>query len=143
MFNLSHASITSPDALMALRNLPKTNPALHKELSQDIEELAVPPTVNVPEEPAFADNLDDSSDVPIAVVKSHIISASQTIPAGFGTHDDGSLCRSTAVEDTDFDPSQELEDESRDPMPVVALELGHGHRTKRRRRLFGDEPNWD
>lgn len=129
---------------MALRNLPKTNPALHKELSQDIEELAVPLTLNVPEElePAFADILDDSSDVPIAVVKSHIISASQTIPAGFGTHDDGSLCRSTAVEDTDFDPSQE-EDESRDPRPVVTPELGRGHRTKRRRRLFGDEPNWD
>ena len=84
----------------------------------------MPPTVNVPEEPAFADNLDDSSDILIAIVKSHIISASQTIPEGFGTHDDGPLCRLIAVEITDFDLSQELEVKSRDPRPVVTLELG-------------------
>ena len=125
---------------MALRNLPKTNPALYKELSQDIEEPAMAPTLNVPEELAFSDILDDSSDVPIAIVKSHITSASQTIPPGFNTCDDGSLRSSAAVEDTDFDQD---EDEARDPRPVVSLVLGRGHRTKRRRRLFGDEPNWE
>lgn len=125
---------------MALRNLPKTNPALYKELSQDIEELAVAPTLDVPEEPAFANNPDDSSDVPIDIVKSHVISASQIIPAGFGAHDDRSLHSSAAVEDTDFDQE---EDEARDPGPAVTLVLGRGHRTKRRRRLFGDEPNWE
>jgi hypothetical protein len=90
------------------------------------------------EEPAFSDVLDDSSAVPIAVVKSHIISASQTITTGFAVHEDGSLHRSSAVEDTTFDPE---EDSERDPDPVVAPVLGRGHRTKRRRRLFGDEPN--
>ena len=128
---------------MALRNLPKTNPALYKELSQDIEDTSMPvaPTLDVPEEPAFADILDDSSDVPIAVVKSIIVSASQTIPAGFGTRDDGSIRSLAAVEDTDFDQE---EDDTRDPArPVVTPIMGCGHRTKRRRRLFGDEPNWE
>jgi hypothetical protein len=96
------------------------------------------------EEPAFSDVLDDSSDVPIAVVKSHIISASQTITTGFAIDEDGSLYRSSAVEDTNFDPE---EDSARDPDPAsvvqVAPELGRGHRAKRRRRLFGDEPNWE
>jgi len=73
-------------------------------------------------------------------VKSHIISASQTITTGFALHEDGSLHYSSAVEDTNFDPE---EDSARDPDPVVAPVLGRGHRTKWCRRLFGDEPNWE
>jgi len=73
-------------------------------------------------------------------VKSHIISASQTITTRFAVHEDGSLHRSSAVEDTTFDLE---EDSVRDPDPVVAPVLGRGHRTKRHRRLFGDEPNWE
>jgi hypothetical protein len=98
------------------------------------------PATGLEEEPAFSDVLNDSSDVPTAVVKSHIISASQTITTGFAVHEDGSLHCSSAVEDTNFDPKEDL---ARDPVPVVDSVLGRGHRTKRRRRLFGDQPNWE
>jgi hypothetical protein len=69
-----------------------------------------------------------------------IILASQTITTGFTVHGDGSLQCSSAVEDTDFDQE---EDSARDPSPVVAPALGRSRRTKRRRRLFGDEQNWE
>ena len=73
-----------------------------------------------------------------ASFKSRLTLSSSSSPS-FGTCDDGSLHSSAAVEDTDFDQ----EDEARDPRLVVPLVLGRGHRTKRCRRLFGDEPNWE
>jgi hypothetical protein len=75
------------------------------------------------EEPAFSDALDDSSDVPIAIIKSHVISASQTITTGFSIHDNGSLHRSSAIEDTNFDPE---EDSARDPDPVQCWDVAIG-----------------
>jgi hypothetical protein len=67
------------------------------------------------------DVLNNSSNIPIAVVKSHIITASQTITTRFAIHEDGSLHCSSAVEDTNFNPEEDL---ARDPDPVVAPVLG-------------------
>ncbi|KAJ7668614.1 hypothetical protein DFH06DRAFT_916448, partial [Mycena polygramma] len=50
-FDLSQASLTSPEALGRLRRLREENPALHAELTQSAPDaLAVVPTSNVEED---------------------------------------------------------------------------------------------
>jgi len=50
-FNLSHASMTSPEALLALRELPRTNPTLYDEISAN---RSVGEESNEVEEDAFS-----------------------------------------------------------------------------------------
>jgi len=74
-FNCSHDSLTSVEALAALRELPQTNPALHEALLQDRTETAGET------EPEFEDDTcwdgDDDGDVPVAVVVTHVVSETQ------------------------------------------------------------------
>ncbi|KAJ7830292.1 hypothetical protein B0H14DRAFT_3464892 [Mycena olivaceomarginata] len=92
-FNFSQASLTSPAALAALRDLPNTNPALHLELTG-----ASKPTEDVIEERVFEeeeeDCYNDESDVPVDVMISHVIPR---------VTEDGSLIRNGAAEDPEID----------------------------------------
>ncbi|KAJ6615663.1 hypothetical protein B0H10DRAFT_2255135 [Mycena sp. CBHHK59/15] len=103
-FNCSHASLTSTAALAALRDLPKTNCALHCELTGEAE--AREEIVN---EDLFAENeedltYNDESDVPIEVLINHVTSGGVApLPDGFVVGEDGDLARNGAAEDPELD----------------------------------------
>jgi len=99
--NCSHTSLTSPDTLAALRELPKSNPGLYRELLGAGE---APPlgAVDGDEEP-FADEVEDDSDIPITAVVSHVASGRLDIAGGFEVLGDGSIGRVSLVEDADAD----------------------------------------
>jgi hypothetical protein len=116
-FNGSQASLTSVDVLTALRNLPKSNPALYKQFTGETEGTM---TVNEPEEPAFFENevIDDDSDIPMDVILSHIME--EGIGHGFEAKDDGQIERTGIAEDV----------ESEIAAVAAPLILGRGKRTK-------------
>jgi hypothetical protein len=65
-FNLSHASLTSAQALSALRKLPTTNPTLYSEITRS--EVGDTMTDN---EPAFSADIqgeDDGCDIPVDII---------------------------------------------------------------------------
>jgi len=64
------ASITSPEAFEALRNLHKTDPALFNELSNDSGQ----PTsvLDADDEAPFPETPDDTSDIPLEVIQQHL-----------------------------------------------------------------------
>ncbi|KAJ6606756.1 hypothetical protein B0H10DRAFT_1956845 [Mycena sp. CBHHK59/15] len=103
-FNCSHASLTSTAALAALRDLRKTNLALHCELTGEAE--AREEIVN---EDLFAENeedltYNDESDVPIEVLINHVTSGGVApLPDGFVVGEDGDLARNEASEDPELD----------------------------------------
>jgi hypothetical protein len=137
-FNLSHASITSTEALSALRNLHKTNPDLFEELSRDSSANDTEPMTG---EPAFSDIVEDASDIPVNIVKDHI--ASGSIDDGFRIAEDGSLLLTAAAEDVEFDQEQDDFNKSKvDSEPVVEPVLGKGHRMKIKRKLHGGTDAW-
>ena len=135
-FNLSHASLTSRQALEALRNLDKTNPTLFNELSSD---TAQPSAVFEAEsEPEFADVIEDASDIPLEVVQQHIASNSLDTANGYAIDKNGYITRSSNVEDPDcIDEASEAECATQ---PAV---LGRGHRAKKATRPFGGVGWWD
>ena len=115
-FNASQASLTSADALTALRNLPKSNPALYKQLTGETEGT----TVDEPEEPAFfeSDMIDDDSDIPMDVILSHIME--EDLGHGFEADDEGKIERIGIGEDVESDIAA----------IAAPLILGCGKRTK-------------
>ncbi len=66
-FNQFQASLTLPEALAALRDLPRSNPALYAELtSGDDKGILLSTTVK---EPVFtSDSVEDECDIPVEVV---------------------------------------------------------------------------
>jgi hypothetical protein len=90
-------------------------------------------------EPAFSDVVEDSSDIPVNVVKDHI--ASGSVVDGFCVAEDGSLLRTAAAEDVEFDQEQDNANKSK-VEPVEPAVLGKGHRTKIKRRLHGGTDAW-
>jgi len=116
IFNASQASLTSADALLALRNLPKSNPTLYKQFTGEAEE-----TVTVePDEPTFFENevIDDDSDIPMDVILSHIMD--EGVGRGFEANGEGNIERCGVAEDVETE------------IAAVAppLILGRGKRTK-------------
>lgn len=115
-FNASQASLTSADALMALRNLPKSNPTLYKQFTGEMDDTAM----TEPEEPAFFENevIDDDSDIPMDVILSHIMD--EGVGHGFEANDEGGIERIGVAEEVEAE------------IAVVAppLILGRGKRTK-------------
>ncbi|KAF8156201.1 hypothetical protein K438DRAFT_1777621 [Mycena galopus ATCC 62051] len=104
LFNLLHASLTSPEALAVLRDLPNKNPALHQELTAarvmpgntEVEELPFPSDDQMP--------YDDESDVPLEVLINHVEAGnSPKLPDGFAVDEAGNLARDGMVEDTELD----------------------------------------
>jgi hypothetical protein len=121
-FNLSHASLTSAQALSALRELPTTNPTLYSEITRS--EVGDTMTDN---EPAFSADIqgeDDGCDIPVDIIRSVIMSEGSVVAEGFKIDDRGSIVRMGDVEE--FGGAGEKDEENELP-PVV---LGRGHRAK-------------
>ena len=116
-FNASQASLTSADALTALRNLPRSNPALYKQFTGEAEGTI---TINEPEEQAFSENeaVEDDSDIPMDVILSHIME--EDLGHGFEANDEGQIERTGIAEDV----------ESEVAAVAAPLILGRGKRTK-------------
>src|SRR5215471_18894397 len=120
-FNCSQASLTSGEALNALRQLPKTNPSLYKQFTGECEDKA---NLEDETEPEFSadDDTNDDSDIPIDVIVSQI--AEGEIGPGFEASADGRIERTGLAEDVDVEiPVAVTMDES--------LILGRGKREKR------------
>jgi hypothetical protein len=139
-FNQSQASLTSPEALAALRDLPRSNPALYAELTSGDDEGILLSTI---EEPAFtSDSVEDESDIPVEVVVDHLASGSAELADGFRVEDGDVITRTSCLED----PNQDVEEEMDEPgtsalmASVPPAGLGRGHRVhKPSRRLRGLE----
>ncbi|KAJ7843901.1 hypothetical protein B0H14DRAFT_3868461 [Mycena olivaceomarginata] len=131
-FNCSQASLTSPQALEALRNLPNTHPALHMELTAQKTPLAEEIV-----EPAFpSDDLsyEDESDVPVEVVRNHVVAAgTAALPAGFVCNSSGDLERSSAAEDTELDVNP----------AYLPLATRRAKRNAKAPSRYGGEDMWD
>ena len=94
------ASLTSPEALAALRNLAKTNPQLYQEIT-GTSKPAIPTAAK--EELAFSDLPDDSSDIPVAIICKHILFHESSVPEGFVADDTGALVRTGSGENINAD----------------------------------------
>ena len=136
-FNQSHASLTSPEALTALRKLATSNPTLYKEFTAGTHNnMAEEDT-----EPDYFAELEDSgivdeSDTPVDVVIEHIIDESASAPRGFLLCENGSLARSGRVEDPDdVDEAHASDKEVEDTIPEPVL--GWGQRKKKVSEWYG------
>jgi hypothetical protein len=117
-WNLSHASLTSPEALAGLRELRTTNPALHAALTQT-DTIAADGNDDGEEDPYSGPDVYDDCDIPLAVVSDHLRSGGSSVSANFSIGDEGGIVRSGNAEVSD------AEEESN--APVV---LGRGQRRK-------------
>ncbi|KAH9971063.1 hypothetical protein BJV74DRAFT_889431 [Russula compacta] len=115
-FNCSQASLTSLDALTALRNLPKSNPTLYKQFTGKCEDI---PTADGEEEPTFfeGEEIDDDSDIPMEVIRSQVME--NGLGQGFETNEEGQIERNGIAEDI----------EAKITILAVLL-MGCGQRTK-------------
>src|SRR6267378_2477418 len=119
-FNLSHASMTSPEALLALRELPRTNPTLYDEISANRsigEENEVEEDTFSPENEIDGS---DETDIPTEVVRSLVVSNGRNIGDGYGLDNDGTIVR---VRVGTAEGTSLIEDKG-------TVELGRGHRAK-------------
>jgi hypothetical protein len=87
-FNCSQASLTSREALSALRQLPKTNPSLYEQFN-GIYDNSAAPADGV--EPEFSEGIDiiDDSDIPVDVIASQIVD--EDLVQGFEADSDGHI----------------------------------------------------
>jgi hypothetical protein len=127
-FNCSHASITSAEALAALRELPQTNPGL----LASFEQARSKPTAS---EPDFQDEQvcddGDDGDVPVAVVASLVMSEGAAIAEGYEVDDEGRLAwtgEADVIEEDDEDVKIGVE--------TAPAAMGRGHRTKMESRRY-------
>ena len=111
-FNLSQQSLMSPEALAALCELPKSNPALYQELVGLDEPVEEPVRL----EDEFSDDVEDASDIPVDVVLALVASGSTHVEEGFKIDDEGRVVRVAEVENA------EAGKEAAEPELV-----GHGH----------------
>lgn len=110
-FNCLHVSMTSPEALKALWQLPIDNPVLHQELSNPT--IQVGPTAIIGEEDTpFTDDPSDGSDIPVDSVIEHAF-GNQNLDGFDIDNDDGSILRATYAETPD---AELLEDSSAVPL---------------------------
>jgi hypothetical protein len=127
-FNLSHTSLTSVKALAALRELHKTNPALHAKITTDIAEATAD------DEPVFSVEAEagagDGSDIPIEVVRAVVMSQESAAIDGFAIDEQGSVVR-TGVAET--------ESTTEVITAELAVELGRGRRAKTESKRYGAE----
>lgn len=125
-WNLSHASLTSPEALAGLRELPTTNPTLHAALTQTTA-THVTPAEDIEEEPYLESNVYDDCDIPLDVVSGLLSSGGSSIEANFAVDENGGIARSGSAETFDV--------EELDAEPEV---LGRGQRKKLASRRYED-----
>ena len=142
VFNQSHASLTSPEALSALRKLATENPILYNEFTANIHST----TAEGVEPDYFTEPDDigvvDESDTPVDVAIEHVLAESAGAPHGFVVRDDGALARSGNVEDPDSDDVDGActsEGQVEPPVNVPEPILGWGHRKKKVSERYGLE----
>lgn len=131
-FNLSHACLTSAEALSALRQLPITNPSLHHEITGGKTSGCTED-----DEPVFSAETDqgDGSDIPIDVVRS-VVMAEGSVVDGYKLDEEGSIVR-TGVAENEEQQASEGDAEGSDTEP--AAELGRGRRVKIGSKRFNAE----
>jgi len=128
-FNLSQQSLTSPEALAALRELPKLNPVLYRELVG----LDKPVEEPVRSESEFSDDVEDASDIPVDVVLALVTSGSTHVEEGFKIDDEGRVVRVAEVENAEAG-----EEAAAEPEPV-----GRGHQKKKATMPWGGVAIWE
>ncbi|KAJ7100367.1 hypothetical protein C8R44DRAFT_641928, partial [Mycena epipterygia] len=131
-WNLSHASLTSPEALAGLRELRTTNPTLHAALTQ----TTVLDTIgadDIEEEPYLDSNVYDDCDIPLDVVAGLLSSGGTSIATNFTIDDNGGIARSGTAEASDADSDSDEEEPST---------LGRGQRRKIAARRY-QGPAWE
>ncbi|KAK7024599.1 hypothetical protein VNI00_016160 [Paramarasmius palmivorus] len=139
-FNLSHASITSPEALAALRDLPTQNLNLYKKI---IGLGTAEPADNGVKEAAFED-LDavvDESDVVTTDLIQFLKKGEQGLRKGLAVNDDGNLVRSTQADEPNVDIGG-LDIGERNGEKKVLKETRLGRRVVAPKR-FGGSELWD
>jgi len=135
-FNLSHESLTLPEALMALRSLPKNYPDLYEQLLSSSEADVLP----VADEPAFLNEpVDDASDIPLKVICEFVTSGGTEVAEGFQMDDKGNFVRLGSGEDLLATIEGEDEVSVNIPEPI----LGWGHHAKHARKVFTGEGKWE
>ncbi|KAJ6558715.1 hypothetical protein B0H10DRAFT_1846509 [Mycena sp. CBHHK59/15] len=136
-WNLSQASLTSPEALAGLRELRTTNPALHAALMQTTGTDPTPAdsTANADDDDDPYQELDvyDDCDIPLDVVSGHLLSGRASVAANFAVDAQGGITRSGQAETSDAEP------EESDEALVV---LGRGQRRKIVARRY-QGPAWE
>jgi hypothetical protein len=90
-WNLSQASLTSPEALAGLRELRTTNPTLHAALTQTIE-LSEETDNGDGDDPFQGADVYDDCDIPLAVVSDHLLSGG-SLAANFVVGVEGGITR--------------------------------------------------
>ncbi|KAJ6464630.1 hypothetical protein C8R47DRAFT_69088 [Mycena vitilis] len=138
-WNLSQASLTSPEALAGLRALRTSNPALHASLTQTAEtdgftmvddfDLADGGDAGSDDPYANVDVYDDC-DIPLDIVAAHLSSRGSSVAANFVVDADGGIARSGDAEASDGEVEAE------------AVPLGRGQRKKTVSRRF-QGPAWE
>lgn len=96
-WNLSHASLTFPEALAGLRELRTTNPALHKALNS-----ADPVQVTADsDKELYNDAQEDDCDVPLDVLSDHLLSGGSSVADNFVVGEDGGISRSGNADESE------------------------------------------
>jgi hypothetical protein len=129
-FNLSHACLTSTEALSALRQLPITNPSIHHEITGGKTSRCTED-----DEPVFSAETDqgDGSDIPIDVVRS-VVMAEGSVVDGYKLDEESSIVRTGVAENEEQQAGEDDAEAS-----VIAAELGRGRRVKIGSKRFNDE----
>jgi hypothetical protein len=130
-WNLSQASLTSPEALAGLRELRTTNPTLHAALTQTIE-LSEETDNGDGDDPFQGADVYDDCDIPLAVVSDHLLSGG-SLAANFVVGVEGGITRCGDAEASDAE-----QDESE----VEPAGLGRGQRRKIAARRY-QGPAWE
>ncbi|KAF8187911.1 hypothetical protein K438DRAFT_1972604 [Mycena galopus ATCC 62051] len=120
-WNLSQASLTSPEALAGLRDLRNTNAALHSALTQvtEIDPTSEEADHGNAEDPYQGTEVYNDCDVPLAVVSDLLLSGS--VATNFTVNAEGGITRSGDAEASDAEEDEE---------EVEPAALGRGQRRK-------------
>jgi len=95
-------------------------------------------------ESAFADDVEDDSEIPVKTLAGHIASGHADVAAGFKLLEDGSLGRVAVVEDADVDVDEICrEDEEREKMEEKEEKKGRGYGKKTATKPFGGTGAWE
>ncbi|TFY81989.1 hypothetical protein EWM64_g2016 [Hericium alpestre] len=137
-FNLSHASLTSPAALQALKGLPKTDPELWAELMQLSPESEPIIHRGDREDKAEEQDFEDDLAIPSSALREHLTNS--TIAGGGLGHDEKGniipVSMAESLDDEAADTNHEFTDAVED---VPEPECGRGHRKRVQVKKYAGE----
>ena len=142
-FNLSHVSMTLPQALEVLCNLHKMNLALYNELSNESRQ----PTsvLEADDEAPFHETPNGASDIPLEVVQQHLALGPRNAGTEYVIDEYGHLSHPSVAEDADVQVEDLEVEESVTPVTEGTTEsraLGCGHCIKKGTWTYGGS-RWD